>query len=82
METLKQNSEKPKHSRRFTFLAKLGIIESTNEKGRYDIQMIDHPKEFQEEMGLSFLPPLLESDEEAKEIFKSLTHSQLESLNN
>ena len=69
-----------KYSKRFIFLAKLGIIESTNEKGVCEIQRIDNPEDFQISNELTFLPPLLESDEEAKELFKSLTHSRLESL--
>lgn len=67
-------------NRRFIYLAKLGIIESTNENGEYAVQRIDCPEEIKEEFGLSFLPPLLDSDEEAVSIFKSLTHDQLDRL--
>lgn len=67
--------------RRFIYLAKLGIIESTNEAGEYDIQRIDYPNVFVEEFNLDFIPPKLGSDKEAKEVFKSLTHEQLERLN-
>ena len=63
--------------KRVVYLAKLGIMESTNELGEYDIQRIDDPFAYKEELGLSFIPERLESDEEAKRIFNSLTHSQL-----
>lgn len=67
---------------RFIYLAKLGIIESNDEVGNYQIQKIDDPEDFKISNGLSFYPPKLESDDEAEAIFKSLTHSQLENLNN
>lgn len=67
--------------KRFIFLAKLGIVESTDESGKYQVQRIDDPKSFKEENGLDFLPPFLESDKQADLIFKSLTHEQLETLN-
>jgi hypothetical protein len=69
-------------TKRFIFLAKLGVIESTNELGEYDIQRIDCPKEFKEDNNLSFVPFQLKDDAEAKRLFNSLTHSRLENLNN
>lgn len=66
--------------KRFIYLAKLGIIESTNEEGNYSIQRIDSPTEFAEYNELDFIPPYLSSDEEARKLFKSLTHEQLERL--
>jgi hypothetical protein len=70
-----------KHSKRFIFLAKLGIIESTNKDGDYEVQRIDNLQDFKDSNELDFLPLLLENDSEAQELFKSLTHSRLESLN-
>lgn len=67
-------------NKRFIYLAKLGIIESNDEKGNYQIQKIDDPEDFKIMNGLSFYPPRLKSDEEAEAIFKSLTHEQLEGL--
>lgn len=66
--------------KRFIFLAKLGIIESTNESGKHEVQRIDDPQALKEAFDLDFLPELLESDEVAKAKFKSLTHAQLEGL--
>jgi hypothetical protein len=67
---------------RLKYLAKLGIVESVNELGEYQIQRIDSPEEFAESLKLNFMPPKLDSDEEALRVFKSLTHNQLESLGN
>ena len=64
-------------NRRFIFLAKLGILESTNENGDYEIQRIDDPEDFKEYTGVDFIPPKLASDKEAQSLFKSLTHEQL-----
>jgi hypothetical protein len=66
--------------KRFIFLAKLGIVESTNESGDYEIQRIDCPQEFKDNNELSFLPQKLESDAGALACFNSLTHSRLENL--
>lgn len=66
--------------KRFIYLAKLGIVESTDENGQYQIQRIDSPEEFKEENGLDFLPDSLASDQEAELKFKSITHNQLENL--
>ena len=63
--------------RRAVFLAKLGIMESTNELGEYNIQRIDDPRVYEYDLGLNFTPEKLESDEEAKRIFNTLTHEQL-----
>lgn len=65
---------------RFYFLAKLGIIESTNELGQYDIQRIDNIVDFAIENHLGFYPEQLESDEEAKRIFSELTPEILTNL--
>lgn len=67
---------------RLKYLAKLGIVESVNELGEYQIQRIDSPEEFAESLKLNFIPPKLDSDEEALRVFKSLTHNQLENLGN
>jgi hypothetical protein len=70
------------NTRRFIFLAKLGIIESTDENGDYEIQRIDDPEDFMDGHDLiNFEVVKLKSDKEAQEIFKSITHSQLEGLN-
>lgn len=68
-------------NRRFIFLAKLGIIESNDESGNYQIQKIDDPFNFMVDNELDFKPPLLSDDDEAERIFKSITHRQLEDLN-
>ena len=68
-------------NKRFIYLAKLGIIETTNKDDEYDIQRIDSPKDFQVDNELSFEPPLLESDDEATAIFQSITMSQLMRIN-
>ena len=66
--------------KRFIFLAKLGILESEDENGNYQIQRIDSPTEFAENNNLSFVPQLLENDADALSCFNSLTHSRLENL--
>jgi hypothetical protein len=71
-----------KTNRRFIFLAKLGIVESNDSSGKYEVQRIDQPKEFAIDNELNFEPPLLSSDDEARKIFNSLTHARLEELNN
>lgn len=63
---------------RFILLAKHGIIESTNERGKYDIQRIDSPAEFAAEAGLDFIPPLLKGDLSAKHLFRKLTIKDFE----
>ena len=65
---------------RFIFLAKLGIIESTDEKGNYDIQRIDDIEDFRISNKLSFFPPQLWGDFNAKKIFESLDKNQLDLL--
>ena len=67
--------------KRMVYMAKLGIFEGCNENGEYDVQRIDCPEEFAEENHLSFVPPLLEDDAEAKAILQSLTHNQIENIN-
>ena len=62
------------------YLAKLGILISTDENGKSEIQRIDDPKVFKEEWNLTFTPPLLSNDDEAKEIYKTITLDRLESL--
>lgn len=64
-------------NRRFIFLATLGIVESINELCEDDIQRIDDPKMFREEWDLPFTPPLLENDDEAKDMFDSINFSKL-----
>jgi len=61
------------NQQRFVMLAKHGIIESNNEKGKYQIQRIDVPEEFALEAGLDFIPPQLKSDAHAEIVFKRLT---------
>lgn len=60
--------------KRFEDLARLGIVESTNEAGETDIQRIDNPEEFKEENNLWSLPPLLKSDKEAKKLFEEFNN--------
>lgn len=67
-------------NRRFIYLASLGIIESNDAQGKYQIQRIDEPKSFQVENDLSFEPPLLDSDEEALELFNSISDDMFENL--
>ncbi len=67
--------------RRFTFLAKLGIIESNDSEGKYQIQRIDDVQSFAWENNLSFIPPQLKSDEEATAIFNSISIERLNELN-
>jgi hypothetical protein len=50
----------------FIRLARLGVVESTNEDGDDDIQRIDDPESFAEENELDFVPPLLINDDHAK----------------
>jgi len=50
----------------FVRLARLGVVESTDENGDDDIQRIDSPEEFAEENGLDFIPPTLIDDDHAK----------------
>jgi len=61
----------------FVYLAKLGVVVSTDENGETEVQRIDSPEEFRDdnELFLDFTPPLLESDQEAKDIYNSITHS-------
>jgi len=61
----------------FIYLAKLGVVVSTNEEGRRDVQRIDDPQSFRDdhELFLDFTPPRLESDQEAKEIYNSIPYS-------
>lgn len=68
-------------TRRFIYLAKLGIIESNDSQNKYQIQRIDNPKDFQLENDLDFEPPFLESDEEADELFNSISEEMFENLN-
>ena len=75
-----KNSEHSKTRRRLEFLAKLGVVESTNESGKYDVQKIDEVEAFKEENELDFMPSVISSDTEAKAIMNSLTHSRLENL--
>lgn len=65
--------------KRFIFLAKLGIIESNDSNGDYQIQRIDDPENFANDAELDFIPPLLENDEQALQIFNTLTE-QLKDL--
>jgi hypothetical protein len=67
-------------NRRFIYLAKLGIVESTNELGENEIQKIDLTKEFQSSYGLSFEPLPLKDDAEALELFNSISDDMLENL--
>lgn len=60
--------------KRFIFLAKLGIVESNDADGNYQIQRIDFPESFAADAELNFIPPLLKSDEEAQRVFQSLTN--------
>lgn len=62
------------------YLAKLGIVISTNEKGDTDIQRIDNPLEFKQEHNLKFISPLLKNDDEAKKIYRSLTLNETKVL--
>lgn len=62
------------------YLAKLGICIGIGKGGKKVIQKIYTPEAFQEEWGLTFTPPLLSSDDEAKEIYKTITLSRLTSL--
>lgn len=62
------------------YLAKLGILIGTDKNGKSEIQRIDDPKGFQEDWNLSFTPPLLSNDAEAKEIYKTIILSKLTSL--
>lgn len=66
--------------KRFIFLAKLGIVESTDKNGNYQVQKIDDPSSFAQENELSFYPDELISDEEARLKLNSLTHNQLMKL--
>lgn len=48
----------------------------------FEIQRIDDPEDFMEYNNqIDFKPPKLNDDREAQQIFKSITHAQLESLN-
>lgn len=57
-------------------LAKHGICISTDAAGYKDIQRIDDPETFAEDNELDFIPPYLESDDEAKRVYKGLTDKQ------
>ena len=54
------------------YLAKMGIVISTNELGEREIQRIDSPEDFRDENELNFTPPLLKNDAEALKIFSTL----------
>ena len=69
-----------KRNRLFIYLAKLGIVNSTNEDGNSDIQHIDDPENFAIDNELDFVPPLISGDDEAKAIYKSINHSTMEYL--
>lgn len=54
-------------------LARHGVLIGTDELGYKDIQRIDDPETFAEDNELDFIPPYLESDDEAKRVYKGLT---------
>lgn len=68
---------KASEKRTFIYLAKLGIVISTDEEGKSDIQRIDDPQAFRDDydLFLDFTPPRLESDQEAKSLYNSILHS-------
>jgi len=68
--------------KRFIYLAKLGIIESVNENGEFEVQRIDDPIGFQERHGFSFEPPLLSGDKEALAVYITIPWLKLEELDN
>ena len=57
----------------FIYLAKMGIV---SDEGKA-VRRIENPEEFrdQNEMFIDFTPRLLETDQEAKDIYNSITHS-------
>lgn len=63
---------------RFIFLAKHGIIESNDPRGRYQIQRIDFPEEFADQAGLDFIPPKLDNDAKAAHAFRNLSLNDFE----
>lgn len=63
-----------------TYLAKLGIVISTDENNRSSVQRIDNPKEFKEDNELKFTPPLLKDDEEALDIYLAIPLEKLEEV--
>ena len=63
-----------------TYLAKLGIVISTDENNRSAVQRIDSPKEFEGENDLKFTPPLLKDDEEALDIYLAIPLQKLEEV--
>lgn len=69
-----------KHNRKFIFLAKLGIVESTDEHGNFQIQRIDEPNNFAFDNGLDFIPPFLESDLKAEQIYNGVPVQMWEHL--
>jgi hypothetical protein len=60
------------------YLAKLGVgLFINSETGFLEAQRIDEPESFAEDMQLSFIPPYLNSDEEARDIIFSLDEIML-----
>lgn len=57
--------------KRLIFLAKFGIVESTDSNGNYEVQGIDDVLAFSQENNLTFVPPKI-SDKQAKQIFNVL----------
>lgn len=53
-------------------LSKYGIIISTNEIGKRDIQRIDNVKEHKQILNFKFTPLQLDSDKQAKILYKML----------
>lgn len=67
-------------SRSELYLAKLGILLALTDQGIVDIQRIDDVENFREDFGLTFTPPRLESDEEAKRVFQTIAVDKLSEL--
>lgn len=62
-----------------TYLAKQGVLIAINsETGLLEAQKIDVPEEFAWEMDLDFIPPTLESDDEALDIIYNISDITLD----